>query len=66
MNLPSALWNGVRAVALRAPRANALEAGPGLFFALVGIYLLVALAIAQNTYGVLNSRPIDLPIVAST
>lgn len=46
MNLPSALWNGVRAVALRAPRAKALEAGPGLFFALVGVYLAVALAIA--------------------
>lgn len=46
MNLSSALWNGVRAVALRSPRTNALEAGPGLFFALVGIYLIVALAIA--------------------
>jgi len=46
VNLPAALWNGVRAVALRAPRADALDAGPGLFFALVGVYFVVTLAIA--------------------
>ncbi|HEV7489274.1 MAG TPA: hypothetical protein VGO25_00615, partial [Rhodanobacteraceae bacterium] len=46
MNLPSALWDGVRTVALRAPRANPLEGGPGLFLALVVVYLCVTFALA--------------------
>lgn len=46
MNLASALWSGVRAVALRAPRVNPFESGPGLFLALVVVYLGVAFALA--------------------
>ncbi|MGH8173074.1 MAG: C13 family peptidase, partial [Rhodanobacteraceae bacterium] len=47
MNLAAALWNGLRTVALRAPRNDETNAGPGLFFALVLVYLGVSIAIAM-------------------
>jgi hypothetical protein len=46
VNFPGALLDGLRAVALRAPRANPLEGGPGLFLALVLFYLFVTIALA--------------------
>jgi hypothetical protein len=39
------LWDGLRAVALRRPRLNPVEAGPGLFLALVAVYFAVSLAL---------------------
>ena len=47
MNLAASLWNGLRTVALRPPRDDAAEAGPGLFLALVLVYLAVTLAMAM-------------------
>ena len=44
MSPGAALWSGVRAVALRSPRANPVGSGPGLFVLLVVIYYAVALA----------------------
>ena len=35
----AALWSGVRAVALRPPRANPVGSGPGLFVLLIVVYL---------------------------
>jgi hypothetical protein len=42
------LWSGLRAVALRPPRVNPVEAGPGLFVALIGVYLIVDVALAMT------------------
>ena len=39
MNLLTVLWNGVRAVFLQRPRVNPVDAGPGLFIALIFVYL---------------------------
>ena len=47
MNLAASLWNGLRTVALRPPRTDAEAAGPGLFLALVLVYLGVSIAIAM-------------------
>ncbi len=47
MKLWTALWNGMRAVALRPPRVNPVETGPGLFFALTVAYLVVSVALAM-------------------
>jgi len=46
LNLFAYLWNGLRAVALRSPRVNPVEAGPGLFVALILVYLVVSIAMA--------------------
>ena len=48
MSPGSALWNGVRAVALRPPRVNPVGSGPGLFVALTVIYYAVAIALAMT------------------
>jgi hypothetical protein len=45
MKLATTLWNGLRAVALRPPRMNPVEGGPGLFLALVVVYFVVTLAL---------------------
>jgi hypothetical protein len=45
MTLVTTLWNGLRAIALRAPRINPVEAGPGLFLALVVVYFAVSLGL---------------------
>jgi hypothetical protein len=45
MKLLAMLWNGFRAIALRPPRLNPVEAGPGLFLALVVAYCAVSLAL---------------------
>jgi hypothetical protein len=45
MKLLATLWDGLRTVALRSPRLNPVEAGPGLFLALVGVYFAVSLAL---------------------
>jgi hypothetical protein len=42
------LWSGLRAVALRPPRVNPVEAGPGLFVALIVVYVLVAVVLAMT------------------
>jgi hypothetical protein len=42
------LWSGLRAVALRPPRVNPVEAGPGLFVALILVYVLVAIVLAMT------------------
>jgi hypothetical protein len=41
------LWSGVRAVALRSPRANPVGSGPGLFVFLTVVYYAAALALAM-------------------
>jgi peptidase C13-like protein len=46
MKLLTTLWNGLRAVALRPSRLNPLDAGSGLFVALIVVYVGVALALA--------------------
>lgn len=46
MKLLATLWNGLRAVALRAPRINPVEIGPGVFLALILVYIGVAIALA--------------------
>ena len=51
MSPGSALWNGVRAVALRPPRANPVGSGPGLFILLTIVYYAVAIAIAMTEVG---------------
>ncbi len=45
MTLLLTLWNGLRAVALRPSRTNPVDAGPGLFLALVVVYFAVTLAL---------------------
>lgn len=45
MKFPTTLWNGLRAIALRPPRLNPVEAGPGLFLALIAAYFVVSLAL---------------------
>jgi hypothetical protein len=45
MKLLAMLWDGFRAIALRPPRLNPVEAGPGLFLALVVAYCAVSLAL---------------------
>lgn len=45
MKLLTTLWDGLRATILRPPRANPVEAGPGLFLALVVVYFAVMLAL---------------------
>ena len=45
MKLVTTLWNGLRAIALRPPRLNPVDAGPGLFLALVVAYFAVSLAL---------------------
>ncbi|HEX5123979.1 MAG TPA: C13 family peptidase [Rhodanobacteraceae bacterium] len=45
MKFTTTLWNGLRAIALRPPRVNPVEAGPGLFLALIGAYFVVSLAL---------------------
>lgn len=49
MNFARALWNGVRAVALRPARGNPLDVGPGTFVALVVAYFVAAAAIGIAT-----------------
>ncbi|MEP7043313.1 MAG: C13 family peptidase [Dokdonella sp.] len=44
--LLSTLLDGLRVVLLRSPRGRAIDAGPGIFVALIAIYLLVTLGIA--------------------
>jgi hypothetical protein len=46
VNIGGALWDGLRAVALRRPRGNPVEPGPGLFVGLIVVYLVVAFALA--------------------
>ena len=47
MSPGAALWSGVRAVALRSPRANPVGSGPGLFVLLTVVYYAVALVLAM-------------------
>ena len=48
MSPAATLWSGLRAVALRPPRVNPVEAGPGLFIGLIVVYLLVDVALAMT------------------
>lgn len=45
MRLATTLWNGLRAIALCRPRLNPVDAGAGLFLALVVVYFAVSLAL---------------------
>ena len=47
MSPGAALWSGVRAVALRSPRATPVGSGPGLFVLLTVVYYAVAIALAM-------------------
>ena len=47
----SSLLDGLRVVLLRSPRGNAIGTGAGAFVALIGVYLLVAFAIAAFDIG---------------
>ncbi len=50
--LPSSIVDGVRLVALRAPRERTKLAGPETFFALAALYLAAGIALAAWTFGV--------------
>lgn len=49
--LLSTLLDGLRVVLLRSPRGSAIDAGPGVFVALIAVYLFVALGIAAFDAG---------------
>lgn len=46
MTLLATLSSGLRAVALRPARVNPGESGPGIFFGLIPVYLIVSIALA--------------------
>ncbi|HVT32999.1 MAG TPA: C13 family peptidase [Rhodanobacteraceae bacterium] len=46
-----ALWNGVRALALRPPRGNPIDVGPGTFVVLIVAYFVAQAAIGIATTG---------------
>ncbi|MET0232188.1 MAG: C13 family peptidase [Rhodanobacteraceae bacterium] len=47
MSPGAALWSGVRVVALRSPRVNPVDSGPGLFVLLTVAYCAAAIALAM-------------------
>ena len=47
MQLTRTLWSGLRAIFLRAPRVNPVGIGPDTFVAMIGVYFVVALALAM-------------------
>lgn len=49
--LLSTLLDGLRVVLLRSPRGSAIDAGPGVFIALIAVYLFVAFGIAAFDTG---------------
>ncbi|HEY0230595.1 MAG TPA: C13 family peptidase [Dokdonella sp.] len=62
--LLSTLLDGLRVVLLRSPRGGAIDAGPGVFIALIAVYLLVALGIAAfDAAGPVALDPAGIPTV---